>query len=115
MFPVLKDRKRQEAGRLSGGEQQMLALARALVPKPKLLMLDEPSLGLSPNIVESVFEKVRRINEETGVTVLIVEQKVRDVLRIAKRAYGMRLGRIALEGDANDLLDGDKLKHLFLG
>ena len=115
MFPVLKERNRQEAGRLSGGEQQMLALARALVPKPKLLMLDEPSLGLSPNIVETVFEKVRHINQETGVTVLIVEQKVRDVLRIAKRAYGMRLGRIALEGNPSEVLVGDNLKRLFLG
>ena len=115
MFPVLKERKRQEAGRLSGGEQQMLALARALTPKPKLLMLDEPSLGLSPNLVETVFEKIRQINQETGVTVLIVEQKVRDVLRIVKRAYGMRLGRIALEGRPNEVLVGDNLKRLFLG
>jgi branched-chain amino acid transport system ATP-binding protein len=115
MFPILKERKRREAARLSGGEQQMLALARALVPKPKLLMLDEPSLGLSPNIVETVFEKVRHINQEAGVTVLIVEQKVRDVLRIAKRAYGMRLGRIAMEGHPEELLAGDNLKRLFLG
>ena len=115
MFPVLKERRRQEAGRLSGGEQQMLALARALVPKPKLLMLDEPSLGLSPNLVETVFEKVCHINQETGVTVLIVEQKVRDVLRIANRAYGMRLGKIAMEGHPNEVLVGDNLKRLFLG
>jgi len=115
MFPVLKERDHQEASRLSGGEQQMLALARALVPNPKLLMLDEPSLGLSPNIVETVFERVRRINQETGITVLIVEQKVRDVMRIAKRAYGMRLGRIAMEGNPNEILVGDRLKRLFLG
>ena len=115
IFPVLKERNRQEAGRLSGGEQQVLALARALVPKPKLLMLDEPSLGLSPNIAETVFEQVDHINQEMGVTVLIVEQKVREVLRIAKRAYGMRLGRIALEGTPSEVLVGDNLKRLFLG
>jgi branched-chain amino acid transport system ATP-binding protein len=115
MFPALKERNRQEAGQLSGGEQQMLALARALVPKPKLLMLDEPSLGLSPNLVETVFEKVRHINQETGATILIVEQKVRDVLRIAHRVYGMRLGTIALEGHPDEVFIGDNLKRLFLG
>jgi len=113
MLPVLKERARQEAGRLSGGEQQMLAFARALVPKPKLLMLDEPSLGLSPKLVGAVFEKVTQVSQETGVTVLIVEQKVRDVLRIAHRAYGMRLGKIALEGPPDEILAGDNLKRLF--
>jgi len=114
IFPVLKERARQEAGRLSGGEQQMLAFARALVPKPKLLMLDEPSLGLAPNLVATVFEKVTQVNRETGVTILIVEQKVREVLRIAHRAYGMRLGKIALEGSPDEILAGDNLKRLFL-
>ena len=114
MFPILKERPRQDAGRLSGGEQQMLALARALVPKPKLLMLDEPSLGLAPNLVAAVFEKVSQINRETGVTVLIVEQKVRDVLKIAHRAYGLRLGKVALEGRPQEVLAGDNLKRLFL-
>jgi branched-chain amino acid transport system ATP-binding protein len=115
LFPVLKERARHVAGRLSGGEQQMLAVAWALVPRPKLLMLDEPALGLAPNLVTTVLEKVSEINREAGVAVLIVEQKVREVLRIATRAYGLRLGRIALEGTRDDIFDGDTLKRLFLG
>jgi len=114
LFPILRERARQCAGKLSGGEQQMLALARALVPRPKLLMLDEPSLGLSPALVTTVFEKVREINRETDTTVLIVEQKVRAVLAIAHRAYGLRLGRVHVEGKPSDLLDSDNLRRLFL-
>jgi len=114
MFPLLKERKRQDAGRLSGGEQQMLALARALIAKPKLFMLDEPSLGLSPNLISTVLDKVRQINHEMGVTVLIVEQKIRDVLRIAHRVYGMRLGKIAVEGAPDAILRDDTLKQLFV-
>ena len=112
-FPVLRERKKQDASKLSGGEKQMLALARALVPKPKLLMLDEPSLGLAPNLVGSVFERISQLNRETGVTILIVEQKVRDVLRIAHRVYGLKLGKIAFEGPSQDINQG-LLKHLFL-
>jgi branched-chain amino acid transport system ATP-binding protein len=115
LFPVLKERLKQEAGRLSGGEQQMLSLARALVPKPKLLMLDEPSLGLSPNLVASVFERISQVNYTTRVAVLVVEQKVRDVLRIARRVYGLRLGKIAVEGSPDQVAAGDNLKRLFLG
>jgi len=114
MFPILRERARQNAGKLSGGEQQMLSVARALVPKPKLLMLDEPSLGLAPNIVSDVFGKIVEINQEAGVTILIVEQKVREVLKIAHRAYGLRLGRIALKGAPEAFLEGDSLKRLFL-
>jgi len=115
VFPVLRDRLKQEAGRLSGGEQQMLAVARALVPRPKLLMLDEPSLGLAPNLVKSVFEQVVRINREAGVTILIVEQKVRDVLAITRRVYSLKLGRIAFGGRSEDLRDDkDRLRKLFL-
>jgi branched-chain amino acid transport system ATP-binding protein len=115
MFPVLKERARQDAGRLSGGEQQMLALARALVPKPRFLMLDEPSLGLAPNLVRSVFEKVCEINRDAGVTVLIVEQKVRDVLEICHRVYSLKLGRVAFTGSPGELkADRDRLKSLFL-
>ena len=92
----------------------MLALARALVPKPKLFMLDEPSLGLAPNLVSTVFDKLSQINRETGVTILIVEQKIREVLHIANRAHGMKLGRAALEGCPDEILAGDNLRHLFL-
>ena len=115
VFPILRDRLKQEAGRLSGGEQQMLAVARALVPRPKLLMLDEPSLGLAPNVVKSVFEQVVRINRETGVAVLIVEQKVRDVLVISQRVYSLKLGRVAFDGPSADLKDDKgRLHDLFL-
>ena len=114
-FPALKERTRQDAGRLSGGEQQMLALARALISEPKLLMLDEPSLGLSPNLVGEVFEKIVEINRNSGVSVLIVEQKVREVLEVCSRVYSMKLGKVAFEGPPDDLKhDKTKLKQLFL-
>lgn len=115
MFPVLKERAKQSAGKLSGGEQQMLALARALVMQPKLLLLDEPSLGLAPNVVSDLFETITTLNKETGVTILIVEQKVREVLAICTRVYSLKLGRIDFDGYSNDLIrDNIKLKELFL-
>lgn len=115
LFPVLKERSRQDAGNLSGGEQQMLALARALIPRPKLLMLDEPSLGLSPNLVKMVFKKIFEINRDTGVSMLVVEQKVREVLEICSKVYSLKLGKIAFEGSPEELRDDKaKLKELFL-
>ena len=115
LFPALKERTRQDAGRLSGGEQQMLALARALVPRPKLLMLDEPSLGLAPNLVATVFRRIADINRETRVGIIIVEQKVRQVLDLCQRVYSMKLGRIAFEGPPEELkADKARLRDLFL-
>ncbi len=114
-FPILKKRTKQIAGKLSGGEQQMLALARALIPEPKLLLLDEPSLGLAPNLLGDVFEKLIEINKEFGISMLIVEQKVNDVLKISDRTYSIKLGKIAFEGKPKELVGNkEKLKELFL-
>ncbi|MEW6363129.1 MAG: ABC transporter ATP-binding protein [Acidobacteriota bacterium] len=115
LFPTLKERINQDAGRLSSGQQQMLALSRALVPEPKLLMLDEPSLGLSPDLVRTVFATIAEINRGSGVTTLVVEQKVRQVLGICNRVYSMKLGKMAFDGSPDDLKRDDaKLKELFL-
>lgn len=114
LFPVLKERKNQQASTLSGGEQQMLAIGRALMMNPKLLLLDEPSLGLAPLIVKSIFETVRRIADE-GVTVLMVEQNARQSLRIADYAYVLELGMIKSEGPAAELLKDDALISAYLG
>jgi branched-chain amino acid transport system ATP-binding protein len=115
IFPQLPARLKQTAGTLSGGEQQMVAIARALVSKPKLLMLDEPSLGLSPTVLNDVFEKIVEVNRSQGVTILIVEQKVRKVLNIADKVYSLKQGAIAFAGPASDLVaDHDRLRQLFI-
>jgi branched-chain amino acid transport system ATP-binding protein len=114
LFPILKERRKQRAGTLSSGEQQMLAIGRALMLKPKLLLLDEPSLGLSPNYVEIIFDKIKEINKE-GVTILLVEQNVRVALEYADRGYVFEIGRIAFEDKADNLLENDIIKKTFLG
>ncbi len=114
LFPVLKQRRKQRAGTLSSGEQQMLAIGRALMLKPKLLLLDEPSLGLSPNYVEDVFEKIKEINKN-GTTVLLVEQNARMALEYADRGYVFKIGEIALEDTGKNLLGNDEVRRSFLG
>ncbi len=114
IFPRLKERKDQLAGTLSGGEQQMLAMARALMSQPKLLLLDEPSMGLSPIMVEKIFEVVRTVAAE-GVTVLLVEQNARLALQAANRGYVMDSGLVTMTGDAKDMLDDPKVRAAYLG
>jgi len=114
LFPRLEERRGQLAGTLSGGEQQMCAIARALMSKPKLLLLDEPSAGLAPLVVQQVFDLVRRIRGE-GFTVLIVEQNVQQVLDLVDRAYLLEVGRIALHGAAEDLKRSDRIRQSYMG
>ena len=114
LFPKLRERERQMAGTLSGGEQQMVAIARGLMARPRLLILDEPSLGLAPIIVREMFEIIETINRE-GITVLLVEQNVHQSLRLASRAYVLENGRVVLEGAGSELLDDERVREAYLG
>jgi branched-chain amino acid transport system ATP-binding protein len=114
-LPWLRDRRDQQAGTLSGGEQQMLALARARLSRPRLLLLDEPSLGLAPIIVEQFFTLVRRLNEEQGLTVLVVEQNANAALELSSRAYLLEVGRVALEGASAELREHEGVRKSYLG
>ena len=114
IFPVLKERQMQKAGTLSGGEQQMLAVGRALMCEPKLLMLDEPSLGIMPMLVDRLFEVIARINE-SGTTILLVEQNVQQALELAHRAYVLQTGRVVFHGTSEDVLKSDMVRSAFLG
>jgi branched-chain amino acid transport system ATP-binding protein len=113
-FPVLRDRQRQLGGTLSGGEQQMLAIGRALIAEPRLLMLDEPSLGLAPLYVERVLEIIQALNGQ-GISILLVEQRAQAALRIAQRGYALQTGRIVLEDEGARLLDNDEVRRVYLG
>ncbi len=113
-FPRLKERRKQLAGTLSGGEQQMLAIGRALMSRPKMLLLDEPSMGLSPILVQEIFDCIKEVNKD-GTTVLLVEQNAKMALSISHRAYVLETGTLFLEGDAQSLLDNEQVKSAYLG
>ncbi len=113
-FPILRERKRQLAGSLSGGEQQMLAIGRALMSRPKLLLMDEPSLGLSPLMVQEIAKTILSVFER-GTSILLVEQNVFLALKLAHKGYVMETGQIMMEGDSRDLLNNDNLKRAYLG
>ncbi len=115
MFPRLKERRRQAAGTLSGGEQQMLAIGRALMARPKLLLLDEPSMGLAPLVVQEIFRVIERLRSEEGTTILLVEQNARAALKVADRGYVLETGKVMLEGDASELLKNKDVQRAYLG
>ncbi|NQU03843.1 MAG: ABC transporter ATP-binding protein [Syntrophaceae bacterium] len=114
-FPRLRERLQQNAGTLSGGEQQMLAIGRALMARPKLLLMDEPSLGLSPNFVEFIFETIQELREKDGYTILLVEQNANQALEVANRGYVVETGRIVLEGESKVLRDNEDVQRAYLG
>lgn len=115
LFPRLKERTKQYGGTLSGGEQQMLAIGRALLSNPELLMLDEPSMGLAPIVIEEIFESIKEINKKTGLTFLFVEQNANIALQTADRGYVIETGKILFSGDAKDLLHDDRVRKAYLG
>ena len=115
LFPRLKERNWQLAGTLSGGEQQMLAVARALMSNPEIMMLDEPSLGLAPIVVQEIFSIIKKINKERGTTILLIEQNANMALKVADKAYVMETGRITLSGTGAELLQNDEIKAAYLG
>ncbi len=115
LFPRLKERTKQYGGTLSGGEQQMLAIGRAMMSDPKLLMLDEPSMGLAPIVVEEIFSSIKELNQKTGLTVLLVEQNANIALQVADIGYVIETGKIAFSGNANDLLHDDRVRKAYLG
>jgi len=115
LFPRLAERITQQAGTLSGGEQQMLAIGRGLMSRPRLLMLDEPSLGLAPVLVDEVFELIQRLNQENQLTIMLVEQNVRESLEIADRAYVLQTGKVVLSGKGEDLVHDDTVQKAYLG
>jgi branched-chain amino acid transport system ATP-binding protein len=114
-FPRLQERMKQAAGTLSGGEQQMVAMGRALMARPRLLLLDEPSLGLAPQVVREIARAILAVNREDGVTVVLVEQNSRMALTLSSHAYVMEMGRVALEGPSTDLKNNDEVRRLYLG
>lgn len=114
-FPVLAERAQSLAGALSGGQQQMLAIARGLASAPKLLMLDEPSMGLAPTVADEIFERIVEIHTEAGLTVLLVEQRVAEALHYASRGYVLEAGRVVLEGDHDTLASNDRVRQAYLG
>ncbi len=115
LFPALKPKLKQKAGQLSGGQQQMVALARGLVTDPKLLLLDEPSLGLAPKIVKEVFEKIREINEKRGTSIIVVEHNIKSLLEVTDRAYVLDKGSVVATGPGSDFAKGDILEKVFMG
>lgn len=115
LFPRLRERIAQKGGTLSGGEQQMLAIGRALMAKPRLLLLDEPSMGLAPNLVQEIFSLIKQINKERETTILLVEQNARQALDVAARGYVLRTGKIELEGRASDLQTNEEVRKAYLG
>jgi branched-chain amino acid transport system ATP-binding protein len=115
LFPALADRRRQPAGTLSGGEQQMLAIGRALLSRPRVLLLDEPSMGLAPKVIREIFDHIARLRAERGMTILLVEQNARGALAIADRGYVLETGRVVLEGTSEDLLANQDVQRAYLG